>query len=206
MNKLNIIGVYLAAGQSKRFFGDKLTESINNQPLGSIALKKALQSNLTETIVVTKEKNLSWLNPFLENGICSQIICHKSIYGQAESLKCGIHHAQQINANAVVIMLADQPFITTELINQIIINYETKPNSLFIAPKYQEEVFPPILIAEKMFSLLNHLTGDHGAKQLLLKHKNQGRFINFSEESYFIDLDTRADFLTLENGKTTGNN
>src|SRR5699024_2074128 len=156
LNKLKIIGIYLAAGQSRRFFGDKLAEPFKNQPLGSIALKKALQSNLTETTVVTKERNLSWLNPFLENTNCCQIICPKSGDGQAESLKCGIHHARKTKANAALIMLADQPFITTELINQIIANYKLKPESFFIAPTYKGEIFPPILISAKMFPLLNH--------------------------------------------------
>ncbi|WP_267897395.1 NTP transferase domain-containing protein [Peribacillus glennii] len=61
---MRIIGIYLAAGESKRMGLDKRSLPLNQIPLGSVALKQALYSKLHHIVVVMRNEDSSdWLLP-----------------------------------------------------------------------------------------------------------------------------------------------
>lgn len=194
MTKRNIIGIYLAAGSSRRFGYDKLSFPFKGKPIGAHALSTALNSKLHSVSVVTKGGHIRWLTPFLTNEKCRQIICDKAYLGQSESIKCGLHAAEAYNAEAMMILLADQPCIKVNLINQLIDTFISEKNALFVAFRYEHIICPPILMSRKMFQGLYQLKGDQGAKSLLLDKASEGMFIELSEQSLFFDIDTKEDY------------
>lgn len=202
---MSIIGIYLAAGKSKRFGKNKLLSPVGDYPLGSLALKTALDSRLDKIVVVTNEMDqLEWIHPELLRNYQKMLFhsaCPKSKLGQSYSLQCGLRHAQQFEADAVIVLLADQPLITRDMIDKIVIKYEQRRKgqnpASFIAAKYLDVSCPPILFSDQMFEALYRLQGDKGARYLIQNKINEGIFIDFAHPKYFFDVDTKEDYMTL---------
>ncbi len=203
--KKNITGIYLAAGKSSRFGGNKLFARVGKNALGSMALMTSLESRLDQIAVITKETDtLDWIPPHLQQlhkKKWHHIPCAASVHGQANSLHCGLRFAENSNADAVIIMLADQPLISKEMINALIIRYEAmmanqEPVS-FIASTKDGIPCPPILFPQNMFSELDQLRGDAGARFLIRNKMEKGNFIPFIDQDLFFDVDTETDYRKL---------
>lgn len=139
---MKVLGIYLAAGDSRRMGTNKLLMDIRGIPLGSLALKAALESSIQQVLVITKrDDRLSWITPhlFLSN-YCEKwtpVQLKKSNQGQAYSIISGLNVALDLRADAVLLQLADQPFVTTTLINFLIRAFRRDPSQSFFACKYQ---------------------------------------------------------------------
>ncbi|WP_267893099.1 nucleotidyltransferase family protein [Brevibacillus laterosporus] len=191
---LKTVGIYLAAGTSSRMGVDKRYLPLGNRPLGSWALHEALHSMLGNVVVVGRSNDsFEWLSPKYENKsklhiarTFSHTIC------QSHSLQTGFDKAISLQAQAVLVMLADQPFVTRKHINQIIkvFHYTYTKKPLFIASKYQDITIPPILLTKSLFPEIKLLTGDQGAKTILKSQKENGLFILFNDSLWTIDVDT----------------
>ena len=117
---MKIIGIYLAAGNSSRMGSHKLALPVGTMTVGSLALETALKSPLDEIYIITKETDdVDWLPVEMKSDAkCTIIKCSSAHEGQSESLRCGIQRAQANRADAVIVMLADQPFITIQMIKK----------------------------------------------------------------------------------------
>lgn len=196
MKKQGITGIYLAAGKSKRFRRNKLLPAIGNVPLGSLALSTALQSELDNTIVVTDKTD--WVPAELfQSNRWSHVICKESVKGQSYSLKCGLHAAQQLHAEAVMIILADQPFISAQMINQLIRTYKAQTTASFVAATHYGVTCPPILFSSSMYADLLQLQGDKGARYLIQQKSAEGSFVEFPDLWPFFDVDTQDDYRAI---------
>lgn len=197
-----IIGIYLAAGDSIRMGSPKLALPLDNQRIGSIALETAIASNLDKIIVVTKEADsLLWLpSQFFLKTIQTkwlQVRCKNSAKGQAESLKCGLKAAQKMHAKAVMIVLADQPLLRKEIIDEIVTLYK-KEKPPYIASSYQGVLRPPVIFDSSLFPALFQLNGDNGARQII-SNNQQGLTVEFTEARNFLDVDTPLQYQELIN-------
>jgi molybdenum cofactor cytidylyltransferase len=191
------VGIYLAAGKSARMGMDKLTLPFAGTCLGSVALKAALRSHLHHVIVVTKEGDpLDWIAPELfMSKKWSTVSCRHSSYGQAHSLICGLKQAIQLQAKAVIVLLADQPFVTETMMNELLFHYKVHPTP-YITFTNQGIPRPPTLFSAKTFSDLLQLTGDEGARKLIRERwQGKGRILEYEDTDIFFDIDTKEDYL-----------
>jgi len=92
---------------------------------------------------------------------------------------------------AALIILCDQPYITSQLLNRMMETFE-KTRKLIVACEYENSLGVPALFDRKLFSELENLSGDRGAKQVILRHRNEVTSVPFPEGS--IDIDTPKDF------------
>ncbi|NDI37097.1 nucleotidyltransferase family protein [Chengkuizengella sediminis] len=196
-----IVGVFLAAGKSDRMGNNKLNLPLGKQTLGSITLKTAIHSSLDHLVVVTKEQDTpQWISPFLlsppSKKKWTQQTCKSAIKGQAYSIKCGVKKAMQLQPKAIMILLADQPFISKEMINKLINCYIQHKDAYFVAACYQNTISPPILFSHQMFPAIMQLEGDVGARYLLKKEKwrETGIILPFEHSIPFLDVDTKEDY------------
>ena len=197
---MKIVGIYLAAGKNSRMGQSKLALPVGTMTLGSLALQTALQTSLDKIHVIVKETdNVSWLP--------SEIRAHKNISivqcptahdGQSESLRSGIKQAQANHADAIIIMLADQPFITALTIEEMITCMKETPARKFIATSHDGMITTPVLFSSAMYSALLSLTGDTGAKSLLQGELlRDGKQLSCSDKRLIFDVDTEEDFNKL---------
>ncbi|MBS4219746.1 NTP transferase domain-containing protein [Bacillus sp. FJAT-49711] len=196
---MKIAGIYLAAGKSSRMGKNKLALPVGNTLLGTMALKTALQSSLEKVYIITNSlEDLSWLESLIEHEKVSIIACPSAHLGQAESIKCGIRSAQTEEMDAIMVLLADQPYISIKIIEDIIRQLKNNPALQFVAASNQNIIKPPVLFSASMYPALLNLQGDHGAKTLLRgKNKGIGEVLTFSSRKAFLDIDTVDDYNEL---------
>lgn len=97
-----------------------------------------------------------------------------------------------MQAEAVMIILADQPFVTREIIDHIISLYKKeKPN--YVASSSNGVLCPPVLFNSTLFPALYQLNGDEGARSIL-KNNSKGLTVEFNEGKSFQDIDTPTQY------------
>ncbi|AOU02912.1 MULTISPECIES: NTP transferase domain-containing protein [Bacillus amyloliquefaciens group] len=197
--------IYLAAGTSRRMGTDKRSLFLNGVSLGSMALKHALLSELDHIFVITgKGDSLHWLSEFFflspMSNKWSQAECEQAGKGQGHSIQCGVKKAAAYEADAVIILLADQPFVTADIINTLIDSYQKERRYSFIAAENQHLPMPPILFSNQCFPVLHQLKGDRGARHVIRESMiNMGKMISFQDPLLFYDVDTVEDYRLLLN-------
>lgn len=191
---MKIIGVYLAAGNSRRMGPGihKLSLPFHHEPFGNAALQIALSSNLAGIIIVTNDA--SWVSRSLRHKNVYVLSCSDSSQGQSHSLRCGVKKAMQMKADGIVVLLADQPFIKAELINELIDCYKQQQTAYYVAAKHRGIVRPPVLFAKKTFPILQTLEGDQGARAIFQKSFVKGITISYEEPALFYDVDSWSDY------------
>ncbi|RDU37719.1 xanthine dehydrogenase [Neobacillus piezotolerans] len=199
---MKIDGVYLAAGCSRRMGTDKRMLPLGGLPLGSIALKQALLSRLDFVFVVTRQGDrLDWLPDWFvgtrEHKRYVQVECDAR-KGQGSSLSSGIKKAAESGADAVMVLLADQPFVTFKIIDTLIDSFMAAPSPFVGALGPGGNPMPPILFSSECFSLFENLEGDRGIRDLIRGElKAFGRAIEFKCPRLFIDLDTMEEYKAI---------
>lgn len=197
-----IVGIYLAAGQSTRMQESKLHLPAGNFTLGSIALKQALISRLDAAFIITRPgADIRWIDPaFYQSSWKNKwktVEAERALEGQAYSLRRGIEEAEAAGAEAVIVMLADQPLITADIINQLISTCEEASKD-YAAVKGGGNLQPPLLLRKQLFPRLKQLKGDKGARSLLRGDDSlQGSFISQRNDEFFYDIDTKEDYQWL---------
>jgi molybdenum cofactor cytidylyltransferase len=196
MDHFGLIGIYLAAGKSCRMGRTKLNLPVGNQCLGSIAFRAAIESKLDTTIAVTRMgDSLQWLAPFSKKKGWSCLECPEADRGQSASLKAGVRVANKMGAAGVVVLLADQPFVTNEMINRLVDEFQLSHNVSYISCSHKGILKPPVLFARHLFPMLMELTGDQGARAVIRGGmRGQGKQIEVTNDIHFFDIDTEEEY------------
>ena len=200
MNTINtqhgkIAIIILAAGQSSRLGNPKQLLKINGTSLLQLSMNAALGSNADQVLLVLgssageikKQLNSDqiWIleNPDWESGMSS-------------SLRCGLENliSQITDIEAVILIVCDQPFVSSDLLNELIRTYQSGDKDI-IASFYDDIPGTPALFHKSMFQDLLSLKGDKGARMLFTKFAAQTGTIPFKEGS--IDIDTLENYKNL---------
>ncbi len=112
--------------------------------------------------------------------------------GLASSLRAGLDALTRMSkVDAVMIVLGDQPEISTEVVTQLVERHRGS-KAMAIVPKYRYTAGNPVIVRRELWPRLMSLEGDEGAKRLLTAHPE------WVEEVWFErlpprDVDTAAD-------------
>ena len=201
MKNSRIIAILLAAGSSKRMGQNKVSLPLGNCTIGSFGLRKFINSNIDHVFVVTKESDsLNWISkdlfqkPYKDSW--THVPCTNANKGQSYSLKCGLTQALKTKPLGVMILLADQPFLSIQTINELHQTYlkriSDKLTIPYLAASFQGVPRPPIILSPNMIPDLYMLNGDEGARAIIRKHTNlDGLFVEFENKWDFFDIDTK---------------
>jgi xanthine dehydrogenase accessory protein pucB len=175
--------------------------------MGSEALLSALRSRLDHIFVINRTERLpAWVTPELCQKPFSEkwssICCNEAARGQAWSLKFGVRAALEHEAEAAVVLLADQPLLPSGVIDCLIDHYllltEKGDRPAYVAACFKGLPRPPILFDSALFPALLELEGDQGARKLLREPgQRKGATVEFVCQDYFMDVDTREDYTSL---------
>ena len=196
--------IVLAAGESKRFPGNKLLFEIkDNITIIELLLSSILASKVDRVIVILgheaeavnkKVKNINTsiqtvINPKYKHG------------GMSSSIRLGMEKA--LENQAVMITPADIPFIPSEVIDQLI-DYYLSHSPLLIIPTYKGQKGHPILIDSKLFKHVLKISEEkRGLKEVINTFKEEIKFLPINNQGILYDIDSVSDILELKSKMDT---
>lgn len=186
--KIKVGGIILAAGLSMRFGDEKLLADFKGRPVGSYAVRAALRAELEPVILVTRPELAPALVDYLPG--LRVVNNHQSLEGLARSLRLGLEALDPDTSHALI-LLADQPLVTTDLINRFVdlAGSGTKLASL----SREGEFCPPALFGRDYFPRLAALEGDQGGRSLLADLKGSVTVVDPDEPLTTMDIDRPQD-------------
>ncbi|SFL46360.1 NTP transferase domain-containing protein [Salibacterium qingdaonense] len=202
MKEEHVTGILLAAGSSRRMGQHKLALPLGTSTVGSMSLRAATRSSLQQTLVVTKTLDpLEWLLPerLEEQKRWETIRSRFAERGQSYSLRSGVQAAEDRKAEAVMVLLGDQPLFPSAWIDELIHQHiRSQPD--FTASSIGGKIRPPVIFSRRLFSSLKQIRGDKGARQLLKSlPSGAGITVSFRDEKAFYDVDTKEEYEWLLN-------
>lgn len=97
--------------------------------------------------------------------------------------------------DGVLITVADQPYLTTSILRQLAEVHESHPSSIIIS-RYLEAQGPPSIFPKRLFDQMANLSGDDGAKSIIINDIYAVKSIRFDQGH--LDIDTPEDLPLLE--------
>lgn len=195
----SIVIIVLAAGSSSRMKAIKQLKKIDNNFLLDIILKKAKLLN-TEKIYCILGANFKQIREEISTKDVTFIYNKNYNKGLSSSIVTGIENMINTSTtNRVLILLADQPAISKEYLEEMIF-LSDKEKSKIIASKYSNSFGVPAIIPQQFFEELLKISGDKGAKKFL--ELNKTNIITPSLKTNLFDIDTPED---LQYYKTSTN-
>ena len=193
----SIAAIILAAGASRRMGQPKQLLPYRGQTLLSHVIQCATASSCNPVTVILGA-NADKIEPEISRLPIKIVKNTQWNEGISSSIRCGINYVQEqlFNIDAIVFLTCDQPFISAEIIEQLINSYHsTNKNKLIVASNYGKAIGIPVLLTCHFFSELMELKGDRGAKKIINQYRDLVHHINFPLGE--IDLDTLEDYQQL---------
>jgi len=182
-----VTGVVLAAGEAQRMGRTKQLLPWGDTTILGQTIRQLQQSDVHDTLVVYGHEAAAVKEIAAAAGVPG---VYNPDYAQGEmlsSLKTGVRHLPA-NCAAILVMLADQPMIEPEIINQLLQAYWRGEGEL-IAPTYEGQRGNPVLIGRDYFAELLELPPDSAPRLLLRRHQADLRLVPVSSDSVLRDLD-----------------
>lgn len=179
--------ILLAAGNSRRFQGNKLLEPFLGRPLYAHTLSLVESLSWEEIILVTQYDEI--LDACRDRKITLVKNEHPD-EGIASSIRLGIKKA---GAEAdVMFFVCDQPYLKRETIRGMREMFFRHPEGMVCAGT-KEQSGNPNIFSRAYYKELIALQGDRGGKRIILAHPEQVRYYPTAEEERK-DFDYREDF------------
>jgi molybdenum cofactor cytidylyltransferase len=158
-----IAGLVLAAGEGRRFGGAKLAAELDGAALLDHAVAAMLGVPAIERVVVVLGAHAEEISARADLGAVETIVCERWNEGISASLAAGVEALA--DAEAVVITLGDQPFVTAQVIAAIVDQLDDRRPAA--RATYGGRPGHPVLIKRALFVQVRALRGDEGARDLL---------------------------------------
>lgn len=188
--------IILAAGSSSRLGTPKQLISFRGETLLQRIVRESLKSSC-HLVLIVSGKNADEISKTLED-IDVQVVENQNWeQGMGTSISVGIRKITEIEKHlaGVIICVCDQPFVTAEIINNLINAFYDRKCRI-VASVYGDTFGVPTLFGKSLFGKLADLEGKIGAKHLIDKFRNKTVFVEFERGA--VDIDTAADLKKLE--------
>ena len=196
---MNIGGIVLAAGHSSRFGdGHKLLASLDGVPLLRRATAALSGSSEISDIVVVLPPEGDALAAVAGVGRWRYVANRNAADGMATSLRCGLA-ALGKSVDGALIALADMPLLTAGLVTSLTAEFRLSEGRAIVFPQDASgRQGHPVIWPSLLFGELNHLSGDHGGKSILMANRQLWAPVATGTPDAFIDIDTIDDLRAAE--------
>ncbi|MBX9136513.1 MULTISPECIES: NTP transferase domain-containing protein [unclassified Clostridium] len=184
--KINLI--LLAAGNSKRFNGNKLLAIYKEKPIYMHIVNNVLKLEVNKIICVTQYEEIK---EALLNTNINVVINTNSSLGISSSIKLGINFDKE--ADGYMFMVCDQPFITEKTL-KILLDKFINGEKGIVCVGCGNNKGNPVIFSKKYINELLSLQGDNGGKRILKGHLNDLNVVNIDNEIELFDIDTQEEF------------
>lgn len=183
------IGILLlAAGASRRMGTPKQLLRIGEKTLVERAIDLAQAIDQQQTVVVLGA-NAQQIRPYISEKKVAIVMNENWEQGMGTSLKAGMEFflAQKQKVEVIIIMVCDQPYLTAEKLQELIVKYEGSKAAI-VATTYGGIKGVPTLFDTRIFPQLLTLNKDEGARKIIKQYQGEIATVDFPEG--VIDLDT----------------
>jgi molybdenum cofactor cytidylyltransferase len=158
-----IAGLVLAAGAGTRFGQPKQLAELDGRPLLEHSIR-AITAAPVDRVVVVLGAGAEQVMARINAHGSEFRVCDRWDEGQSASLACGL--AAVADCEAAVITLGDQPRMSPEAIRRVIAARAEGVDA--VRATYAGGPGHPVLLEQRLFERMRDVTGDHGARNLLL--------------------------------------
>jgi molybdenum cofactor cytidylyltransferase len=192
-----ISGLVLAAGAATRFGSAKQLADLDGRPMLEHSILAMIAAPVGRVVVVLGSGAEEVLQAVDLHG-ADAVVCERWAEGQSASLACGL--AELSGSEAVVVTLGDQPFVSPDAIRRVI---AARGNgAAAVRATYHGEPGHPVLLERRLFERMRDVTGDHGARNLLISTRT--REVPCDDLGGGQDVDTLAQLDALRAGGPVG--
>jgi len=195
-----IVLVVLAAGMSKRYGRNKLLEKINDKTIIRKVVEESVKSRADKVVVVVGFEAGKIINEIKDLPVTT-VYNENYMEGMSSSVKVGAEKAIELNADAVMILPADNLLIKSRTIDKVIDAYY-KTRGLIVVPRFEGKRGHPILLDKKLFNdILSISEETQGLKYVVRKYSDKIVDVEVESPEIYIDIDVPED---LEKLRKTG--
>jgi molybdenum cofactor cytidylyltransferase len=186
----NVI-IILAAGASSRMERPKQLLPYHQESLLSHTIGEAQKSLMA--VMVVLGANAQEIETQTRNLECKIVVNEDWKSGISSSIKAGLKKALAHfkGMQHCILAVCDQPYISSVLFRQLV-DQKKKSGKKIVACSYAGTSGTPCLFDKKYFEELLQLEGDHGAKSILQKYRNDVALVEFEKGE--LDVDTNKDY------------
>jgi molybdenum cofactor cytidylyltransferase len=190
-----VSAIVLAAGMSSRMGSPKQLLRLAGETILEHTLKNVRASAVSEIVLV-----LGFAADSVEKEISTdrvKIVRNQDYQqGMGTSLRTGLAAVDQ-QASAALIVLADQPFVCPETINQLIVCHQTlKPQ--IVIPTFNGFRGNPVLLDRSVFAEMQALTGDVGCRAIFGNHTENIHKLTVNDIGILLDIDSQHEYKKFE--------
>jgi molybdenum cofactor cytidylyltransferase len=187
--------VVLAGGRSSRM-GDahKLLLPLGGRPVAAYALDAALGSGADPVVVVLGHR-ADDVRAALPAGGYQVVVNAEYAAGMSTSLRAGIA-ALPIDVAGAVMLLADQPLITGEIVARVIAEARASGRGIVTA-SFGGGRGTPVYFARALFAELLAVTGDEGGRAVIARHPADVAVVELADDAAALDVDDPEQYTRL---------
>lgn len=186
-----INAIILAAGESKRMGRIKpLLRFKNNSFLEQIISQLRLSGVDMITVVLGAEAEK--IKRTIDLSEVNVVVNEDYQKGQLSSLIAGLNNTPG-DAEAILLCLVDNPFITKEVVIEIIDKFE-ETNSPVVVPVFNNKRGHPALFSKALFNDLLNAPEDEGAKYVVHSNKENTLEFDTGEKGILVGINTPGDY------------
>jgi molybdenum cofactor cytidylyltransferase len=187
----SVAAIVLAAGESSRMGRPKPLLPLNGETFLGHLLGQLRASRVERVVVVLGHRPEQVLEAMPEVRDLA-IVNERYQLGQLSSFVVGLE-AVGHEADAVLLCLADHPFITAELIDELITGFETSRLPI-VVPVHGGRRGHPVLFAAPLFAELRAAPLDQGARVVVRAHADEILELATDEAGILADVDTPEEY------------
>ena len=185
-----IAAVVLAAGSSSRMGKPKQTLQLEDGPMLEMVLQTLRQTKVGRVVVVLGAHS-SVVRGWVKFGKEKVVVNPRFKEGMSGSIRLGLAEAEE--ADAAMIVLGDQPFVSPGTIDRIIDAYVSS-RSPVVVPVYHGRRGNPVLFDRSLFPQIRRIRGDVGAKSVVSGNEDKLLQVDVNDEGILVDIDTPSDY------------
>lgn len=187
----SVTAIILGAGESSRMGRPKLLLPFGDSTIIGTVLSHVLSSSVEKTIVVLGSNYESHQEVIQDYPV--EIVNNKRYRdGMFSSLRCGLGAVPDA-ADAVMVLLGDQPMVQAEEMDHLIESYRDSDKEIIIATHGNKRGHP-VLIGRKFIDELTRYPGEASLRDLLQEHPSEILEIKSGNEGILRDIDTENDY------------
>lgn len=186
-----IVAVVLAAGEALRLGRPKPLLAIDGEPLLARCLRMLRSVPMDRIVVVLGHAAEEVRQQVPLEGV-TVVTNPRYREGMSTSLVAGLA-AVGPEAEAALIVPADQPFLTVSVIRELIDCYRMSKQPI-VLPAVKGRRGTPVLLGRELFPEARSLEGDVGFRALFPRHRGQMVKVDVGDPWILMDIDTAEDY------------